>query len=415
MRSSRAARHAVPERARAGAPPVQTPTARARGRVQGHLDGRPLHPQLRQLPFERVAELRRSPGSAARDDPRALAERRRQPIYLVGELGQTIVRRAEDRHPISRTFQERQHVLVGRPVFALQRLQRRDPFPDLLQPNGVRDERLPVRADVARQLVQLDRKPTGPRRHLAGARVVACRIVERRGHRQRLVDQRGLARQRVLGRSRLSEEPLDVRETPLLGGEIVGLCSTGSDRLDLPDLVGEEVELPFALAHVRRELVERRPRGPPAIPRVTVGGERDQVDVARESVQEGGLHGGWTAVAAPGAARAPPPTTLPSSPRLEAVAICPPIRDRRSFPSTPTVRARTSSRPRPTRRPRPPGTSNRRLGSSKQRRPAPPSHQRGGAARTQRQRQTNGHHRLAGAGLPGEDVQPGAARGRGRR
>ena len=133
-------------------------------------------------------------------------------LDLGGELGEPVVGAVELVRAWPSLAEERQHVGIGLAVLALQRLQRRDAFPHLLQPLRVGGERLAVVADVARELGGLGRERPCPlgeprRRRDRGRPPRRARGPRRRGRRPHAI----VAGQRRLGRGAGIEQALHVR------------------------------------------------------------------------------------------------------------------------------------------------------------------------------------------------------------
>ena len=158
-----------------------------------------------------------------------------------------------------------------------------------LEPIRVRRQRFAIVADVARQLRELRGQASRALGQSLRSRIQPGRIgesVRRAG--QRVAD-RALARQGRLGLGRSLQEPFDVREPGLLRRQSLGLSLERLHRLDLAHLIREEVQLSLSLTGRGREGIERLPCVAPALPRVAVGGERDQMRVAGEPIEEAGL------------------------------------------------------------------------------------------------------------------------------
>jgi hypothetical protein len=192
-----------------------------------------------------------------------------------------------------------------------------------------------------------------------------------------------------------------VRKSALLELELLAFTRSRISSLDLPGLIREEVELTLSLTSGvpdHRELGD----GGSALPKdLLVRGKGEKVLLAGEAVQEGGLRGGGQE-----AARLMLPVHLD-----QGGAELRERGDRGELASDPCRRSPVAADgtgqddlavldPVPRTR--------RRIESSLYtRRPIPFAHEGGPASPTEGEGEADGDHRLAGAGLAGEDVQPG--------
>ena len=205
-----------------------------------------------------------------------------EPLVGARELGESSRCLAHERHDVG----------IGLAILALQGLQRADAFTHLLQTLRVGRERLPIGTHVTGQLGDLDRHGRAPGSELRRRRVERASIVEHpRGHAER-VGRAVVTAERRLGRTGRLEQALDVAEPRLLGGQPLGLLGLRRDRLDLADLIGEEVELTLAIARRHPQPLQGDRRRPERLERLAVGDDRDEVLVAGEPIEERGLHGG---------------------------------------------------------------------------------------------------------------------------
>ena len=154
--------------------------------------------------------------------------------------------------------EEGEHLLLAPPVLALERVERADPFADLLQPRGVELEPFAVRtstaSSVAAALSSNARTASSP---AAGSTSPAARSSADADPRASAAL---LGRERTLGRRGPLEQPAGVVEPGRLELQLLGLARPRRRDLDLANLVGEQVHLALAVALALVELGEGGPR-----------------------------------------------------------------------------------------------------------------------------------------------------------
>ena len=200
------------------------------------------------------------------------------------------------------------------------------------------------------------------------------------------------------------DQPFDVREPGLLTRERRALARLGADPFDLPHLVGEQVEFALAVASGLAQPVVLVRGLAEGVERLTVGGQRHEVFVAGEPVEERRLgHRRQQAlglmltvdldeVFAERGQRGRRGQLAGDARRALALGRDGPGQDDLAVLG-PVVRVVGSIEP---------GLDPGSLGSV--------AHQRGSGTRPEREREPGGHHGLAGTGLSGEDVQAGVQR-----
>ena len=148
---------------RAGARPVRRPTGPGSGSASRATSrAAPGIPSSSSSPASAAARS----GAASRRARLTVAARSPASCFEGGnlgrELGEPVVGSGQAREALARPSEEPQHVGIGLTVLAAQRLQRLHAFSHLLQPGWVGGERLPVVADVARELGGLGRERACP-------------------------------------------------------------------------------------------------------------------------------------------------------------------------------------------------------------------------------------------------------------
>ena len=272
---------------------------------------------------------------------------------------------------------------------------------DGLETLGVGKERLPVGAHVPGELGDLGGEPPGPLGHLPRRRIELRRALQDRRQPGRGVRDALLPGEGVLGGGGLFQESLDMPEPSLLDFQFFGLAVAGTDGFDLVHLVREQVELPLPAARRLLQLVELGSDGAQPIERLAIRPERDEMSVAGGAVQEAGLHGGREQ-----SLRLPLPVVF-DQPGAELGQ----RRGRREL--TPDARGRSAV---PRDRPREDHLAVLRPVAGRVGGVEPGLHasrgrslpnERGRPPLAERQQESHGDHRLAGARLACEHVQPG--------
>ena len=198
-----------------------------------------------------IASARRPGGGGATggDHGGAFGGHRGQLRRLFTELGEAVVGALELGEPGSRVVAERDDVGIGLAVLALQGSQGGEPLTDLLQPLRVGGERLAVGANVMRELARLGGERGSPLGELGGLGVELGDVAERLGGDTEGISGGALVTAECpLGRLPALEEPLHVPQTRLLGRYAPGLAWFRQHGIDLAHLIGEQVELTFAVA-----------------------------------------------------------------------------------------------------------------------------------------------------------------------
>src|SRR6266540_2102695 len=206
-------------------------------------------------PPENSNSTRSAPGEPAggvRRPRREVLDRRPQPDPF-------IIRGRQRGESGPRLLQVGQDPLFPLAVLPLEGLERPNPFPDLLKAGRIEDDALPVAPQVSGQVTGLLRQGRGPIRQSLGLRVQGRRLPEGGGHPEEGVDSRPLGRQDVFGQGGIPEEPLGVGQARLLGLEPRELPWADPGRLDLADLIGEEIHIALTLSGERSQLLQAGP------------------------------------------------------------------------------------------------------------------------------------------------------------
>src|SRR6266545_2095257 len=215
----------------------------------------PSMPSSRNSASTTAASLGPDPGEPAggiHRPRREVLDRRPQPEPF-------IIRGRQRGESGPRLLQVGQDPLFPLAVLPLEGLERRNPFPDLLKAGRIEDDGLPVAPQVSGQVTGLLRQGRGPIRQFLSPRVQGRRLPEGGGHPEDGVDSHPFRRQDVFGQSGIPEEPLGVGQARLLGLEPRELPWADPGRLDLADLIGEEIHIALTLSGERSQLLQAGP------------------------------------------------------------------------------------------------------------------------------------------------------------